>query len=682
MSTYVLRPNATLTTNDVNRTGGATVNGVLSDSNDSTWMQYFFSGSAVAQIDVGLDDLPGLASNERIVSVAVSARWDTGAGNTSFYLYLAASDGNVASDFYSANVPSLTTFTGPYKTTSGSGATWTAALVNSMYLSTFDNAAGTTMPRVTEMYVTVYTNFSPVATPTAPTGTIQNSTRPTTTWTYADTESDAQQQYQVKIFDSATYSAGGFDASTSTAVWDSGNVLSNATSVTIGTSLTNGTTYKAYVRAADQTGFGVFTAGPAFTIAIDPPATPTIVATADNTNSRIVLTLNGFDNLLTTNQGSLETDTTGWTALTNCSIARSTAQFLDGAASLALTSSAGGSMSATTPTGVSGVAISPNIAYRILANFRTAVSARSVNVGVKWYKSDGTASATPSNTGSNVTDSAANFSTQATLLVTSPADAAYAAVIVTVVSTGAGAEVHYVDDILLAPGTSITWTRGGLTSTQKLIISRSADNGVTWTTLTRNFPVSPSTIDSSGQISLLPVTTQAAVTYDYETTRGTTYYYRAYVLATDSGYELDSAYSTTTSQMISIPNDQCKWNFKVPETPSLNVLSATIASSGSFLPRSRHEQAGIFTAIGRTKKVKVTDVVLGDEFPLTILCTTAAQYASIIAMLNAQKTILVQDPTGRQWYMGVDSDVSINDSLIPSLYFREITIHLVEVDAP
>lgn len=98
----------------------------------------------------------------------------------------------------------------------------------------------------------------PVATIIAPTGTTGDDT-PTVTWASTlDPAGGPLTQYEVKIFDDATYTGGGFDPDTSTPALESGVVGDQgATSWTPDTSLPAADdTYRAYVRIA-QTVNGV-----------------------------------------------------------------------------------------------------------------------------------------------------------------------------------------------------------------------------------------------------------------------------------------------------------------------------------------------------------------------------------------------------------------------------------------
>lgn len=164
-------------------------------------------------------------------------------------------------------------------------------------------------------------------------------------------------------------------------------------------------------------------------------------------------------NLLTANQASLETDTTGWAAGANTTITRSTTLAQDGVASLRLSSTAAGNVSATTPTGTSGIEVVAGEPLVAMASFRAGASARSCRVDLGWYSTAGVLLSTT--TGATVTSATGSW-TQATTTAVAPA-AGYVAVIVVVQSTAAGAELHYVDQIGVFPADAGTpaWSAGG-----------------------------------------------------------------------------------------------------------------------------------------------------------------------------------------------------------------------------
>ena len=92
-------------------------------------------------------------------------------------------------------------------------------------------------------------------------------------------------------------------------------------------------------------------------------------------------------NLLTTNQASVETDTTGFSAIAGCTIARTTAQAKVGAASLLVTSTTGasGGGAAGTPRATSGKAVTPGVTYTGIASVLNGVGTRTLQVRLLWW---------------------------------------------------------------------------------------------------------------------------------------------------------------------------------------------------------------------------------------------------------------------------------------------------------
>lgn len=170
-------------------------------------------------------------------------------------------------------------------------------------------------------------------------------------------------------------------------------------------------------------------------------------------------------NLLTANQASLETNTTGWAALANCAISQGSVG-LDGTHGLRMTSTAGGDMTATTPTGTSGWVAVPGTTYSLMGFPRSVVSVRACSVGVAWYNAAG-AQIGSTTFGTTVNDATGSFpasGSQPLLNATAPALAAFGALVVKVAATGAGSEVHDWDELGVFPANGITaWDAGGVT---------------------------------------------------------------------------------------------------------------------------------------------------------------------------------------------------------------------------
>lgn len=398
--------------------------------------------------------------------------------------------------------------TGSQSVVFGSGK-WTNGNIYNWSVATQDNNATPAQgPFASDLTFTAQT--PPSVSVTAPTGT-QGDTQPTVVWADTLPGGVSQTAYRL-VVESGAY---GTTPGSGTTAWDSGVTVGAVLQRQIGTPLVNGVTYRAFVQVTETGGQTSAWGYTTFTVTLNPPAAPTIGVTWDGTLARNVITLQGHDNLLTSNQASLEMDTTGWVAGANTTIARSTAQAVDGVASLSLTATAAAGISATTPTGVSGIAVVVGQTYTALASLRPNTTARTCTVAIGWYTAAGALIST--STGSGATDTAATW-TQVAVTAVAPATAAFASVVVSVASPGAG-EIHYVDRISLANGSSTTWTRGGLLGVSLAEVECSDDGGATWSMV-------------RGGTDAVMSSSQTLTLYDYEVPPNQTRSYRARVMAT------------------------------------------------------------------------------------------------------------------------------------------------------
>ena len=210
---------------------------------------------------------------------------------------------------------------------------------------------------------------------------------------------------------------------------------------------------------------------------------------------------------MSANQASLETNATGWEAVANCSISRSTSQFSNGIASLALLSAAAGDMTAAT-TAATKFAVAANNAFSATAEFRADSTARACSVGIIWLNAAGSTISTVFGTAENNSSSGWN---ESNVVATAPALATHARVVVKITSAGS-AETHYVDKIAFHAGDSPFWTRGGFTDFT-FVVERSDDLAVTFAAI-RNSPVTASS-------------SQIATINDYEVPLDEVVFYRA-----------------------------------------------------------------------------------------------------------------------------------------------------------
>jgi hypothetical protein len=159
-------------------------------------------------------------------------------------------------------------------------------------------------------------------------------------------------------------------------------------------------------------------------------------------------------NLLTPNQSSLETDTSGWVAVTNCTIARSTTTPPQGVGTLTMTAVGAGDMSAST-TPNTQLVVTPGAVYSAMAAFYKQAGGRNCHVEIVWRDSGGSILST--STG-NVESDADNI-VQSAVSAIAPVSAAFATVLVVVASATAG-EVHRVDMVGFVDGEQTGWSPG------------------------------------------------------------------------------------------------------------------------------------------------------------------------------------------------------------------------------
>jgi hypothetical protein len=374
-------------------------------------------------------------------------------------------------------------------------------------------------------------------------------------------------------------------------------------------------------------------------------------------------------NLLSANQGSVETDTTGFQVRSNCTIAQSAAQAVEGTKSLALTAVAAGNMSAQTLEGVDGIPVVAGNAYTALCSFRSASTARATHVGITFYDADGNVIQTTLSGPTN--DSNAAW-TALSVTRTAPAGAAFAAVAGYIDAAGVS-EVHYLDRLSLSPNPSTLWFPGGtiVTTTPTVEFSDApvdvADVDAAW------FPV-------RGTVGLQLDGGQGATIYDNEAPPALRRY-RAAITAVDAGVVLAGPPSGTS--FVTLAVDQ--WWFKDPKHPELNV--GGLAVYGPIATKIA-EETGVFQELADPNSPdpvfpSVTSGGITGEHG-TYKCTvrTEEQWAALRALLAATRTLLLVSPYGWQRYIRIpnDRDIALTGAL--GAPRREISFYALQSARP
>lgn len=673
MSIYTLRPNGDIASASITLLGAATATLAMNDNNDSTHVQHV---SGVSYTLSNLDDLPALAATETVVRVRVRVRYGTLNGTTDFYALVENSSGQQsASDYYTPNLSgvTLTTYTGAWRNTAPDGGAWTAAKVNALRLRLQDNNGGGSKPQVKEAYVDVETNLTPVTTVTLPTGSVTDTTQPAVTATVADTEGDPIDAYEVKVFDAATYGAGGFNPDTATPTWTSGVVGASSppTALVIGTPLANAV-YRAYVRVRQggsviqQWGAWAFSS---FTVAVTLPATPTLTVGAEAVG-RNALNLQDLQNMLSADDASFEGSLGGWANLVNATVTRVAyaGTGADGAFAMNMLATAAATMQA-----VSGkVPCAAGVNYAAQARFYSQGAARSVRTDLKFYDASNNLLSTVGGTQVAVVASGNGISY---VTGAAPVGATQVQAVATVL-TPALSENWRVDNVAVIPGstTPFTWSRGGLTALARFEVQRSLDSGVTWSKLNRVYVPSIgasdlSTLDYSDAL-------QTLIGYDYEAPRGTIAQYRVRVTATlGTGLLITSAWSSVQG----ITTLGSGWVLKSLTDP-LNYSVKPNIHSTDWTVKSTERQ-GVFHALGRKGAIVMSDIVGGEEGTLTLAFLDQAAFTAFEAMRARREAMLLQTPYGDNMYVrfGADRNASfmLTGGGVPK---RIVTIPFYEVD--
>lgn len=671
-TTTDLRPSGTVAFNLHSIGGGAaSLHAATSDNSDATYT--FPTGLGNYEyLDIGTTTL---AANERVEQVRAGVRnrvnvlgkyadyhqrfVDPVTGIETPAIVQWASDSSVRTDWLA------------WQTRDPNGATWTQALIDRLQL----RMAGVThadgayeYPRFYELYVRVQIDTRPVV-DTLVAGAIDSS-QPTVTFRWTDTDGDPMVKRQVKVYSLAQYTAGGFNPDTSAATWDSGQVTASlsagqtSTPVKVGVTLAAGTTYRFYVRGARDF-MGVDTwyadwANVTFTTSVSLPEVPTLSATADNVLSRTALVIQARVNGLSAQDSSFEATGVGnWVNLANAGVSRVTTDASHGAGSLQLSSLAAGNMSARLAS-AGRVASGPGVQWTAVADFRAGASVRSTRVDIEFYDAGGTIIGTATQ-GTAGNDAVGSY-TQRSVTATSPALTASVGMVVNVLATGGIAELHRIDRAAITPGNSTTWGLGGYRAGAQHAVEASDDGGVTWTEL------------DWLRLAADPID-EADTLYDYSAPRGTARQYRARtVISTPT--EVTSNPSSTQSATLALPpTGTGAWWFKDLANPAANFSPLT-----ATFPQSVTEQLDIYRAEGRKYPIVVAGDIGGFDGTATARTIGPAQWVSMIYFVLLQRAFLVQAPDGEQWMIRAASNRDIDRQPSPAQnVIREVLIPFVQV---
>lgn len=475
----------------VTHTGGASTVAAVSDSLDTTYMTTNLVSSTVTFSLVDFAHPFTLLTTQRIVGCTIRVRnaITSGGGITqdATFSLTAWPDLSKKVATFTSQRGSINIYTlagKQAKTPPGKITEWTAADVSRAALTVqwYQPHTGTqgVFQRIYDLWVDVeIISQASVVSPTVTNFT--NNATPTVDWTFNDPDGGEQVVLEVKIFDDATVSSGGFSPDSSTPAWQSGQIASNGTEVVINQPLQNGVTYWAYVRGAkygpqitgtDPYWWSSWTASSSFTITFTPPATPILSSTGvivGENQYRALLSALLPLNLLTLDNSSFEASLGNWSNDVNCAVTRDTSQFADGIASMKMQATAASTMQAKASGDALGdPRVTAGQTYTALASFKAATAGRTCAVGIRWMRLDNS-TVISTQFGSTITDTTGGF-TQASFTGVAPTGAVHGYIVVQVQSPAASGENHWVDKTDVHAGTSTTWTPGSYTNDQNGVV--------------------------------------------------------------------------------------------------------------------------------------------------------------------------------------------------------------------
>lgn len=186
--------------------------------------------------------------------------------------------------------------------------------------------------------------------------------------------------------------------------------------------------------------------------------------------------------------------------------------------------------------------------------------------------------------------------------------------------------------VTLVATSTATWT-GSTPLT--VLFERSIDGGA-W-----------ATVRNGGAVAIANPSGSTASVLDYEAPADVELRYRATLMAGAHAASVPSAIATV--QLTMAANGDACWWLKDPLTAASN---RAINVGPSTLQQDQTLDAGVFSPLGRSNDVVVSDVIRGDRFPLEVLCSSKDERDAIQALWESQRVLLLQAPVdGDQWYI-------------------------------
>lgn len=544
--------------------------------------------------------------------------------------------------------------------------------------------SGTDDIRVYKVWIDVEYNEQPVATSVAldPAGVNTVSPRPGFTWVCSDPEGDPQVGRRVVLWTTADFNdlncpdanAVSFvatDGTTRTAIAHSGGATdpteySGSNSWACPVDLTATGTYTLCVQLADQVGDQIRFANAAgtgtlsFTMAITPPPTPTLSGVAwDQFNYRTQLTVAAINNLLDADTADNEVGSaTSWLQNFNAAggvTQTNTPTAFNGTFSRRWISGGVGATDSSIVVGAFYKCIG-SAAYSFHYRGRSSAASRNHQIQIQWYAADQTTLGGAVISGSTAVNNA-GWTEVKFQNVVSPSTARYFKMFLNAVATGA-TESNYTDAAGAYPGTTVpAWTRGGLVDSQRIIVERSTDVGVTWWGLPQMTTLNPG-VAADGSVN------QTLIVYDLANRHNTPARYRARTTHNDGTYTYTSANSATAGPVTP------SFDIFVLRDPTDPNLTMPCRVQGSIRSSST-ERVGVFEILYVAAPVFVSQVVGTERMQVPIRLVGEPEWQTLLAIRNKMSSLILQtDMDTVAWWVRLgaqmDTELSYTKLRVPA----------------
>lgn len=541
-----------------------------------------------------------------------------------------------------------------------------------IFTTAVDTAStGTDDHRVYKAWLVVEYDEQPVTSGLAlsPAGINSVSTRPGFTYVFSDPEGSIQAARRLVIWSatdatetncpkaSATSFVAASDGTTRTAVAYSGTVsdpteYNSSTDWQSPVDLAATGSYTLFVQVADQVNdkvrFSTAIGQLNWTQAITPPPTPTLSApTWDSVNYRTSMAVAAANNIMSQDAADQELQIAGtWAAFANVSATTfDLTQFNTGVASRRYTATAIGNASIISSEFFPVKGLS---AYSAHARVRSGAASRNTRLLLQYYT---VAQATTGSLlgGSTVAATNAGWTTVSFNNQVAPANAAYVRILVEAQSAAA-AENNYVDTVGIYPGTTApgTWTRGGWTTTQRIVVERSVDAGVSWTALPQHSGVLGGVV-ADGAVN------QAATVYDLATRSNVPVRYRAKTTSSlDGTTAIASAYTATVGPVTPVFD---RFVLRDPTDPAY----AMVLSISTGLDSTSEIKGAFYWPEMFDNVVRVTDRAGGERFSLGATFRSETEWLAFEAIRKRLTVLILQtDMDGVAYWVVFDDQRQVS----------------------